>query len=265
MLIKWYELTKDEFAQHRDSAVVAVNFASIEQHAPHLPVGTDVFLGERVLLEGARRAKRAVLVLPTVCYGYSPHHRFAPGYLTIGQNTLIAYARDICACVAEQGFGRMVIINSHGGNQSYLSCAVNEIGETYENILKLAKLNYWDLIADAVAQYRESGLGGMGHAGEFETSLMLYLYPELVRREKIFACDPPAGDRWYQRELFSNKVYMKYESFNKYNKNGNIGQPHFATVEKGRLFFEAVADALAAFLDDFGVGGPSPEQTGQER
>ena len=251
MLIKWYELTKDEFAQYKENTVVAVNFASTEQHATHLPVGTDGFLGESVLLEGARRANTNVLVLPNVYYGYSPHHRFAPGYLTIGQTTLIAYARNICACVAEQGFRKMVIVNSHGGNQSYLACTVNEIGEQYEHVLQLAELNYWDLIAETILKYCDSGPGGMGHACEFETSLMMHLHPELVHAEKIYACDPPAGDEWYQRGLFSKKKYFKFESFNKYNENGNIGQPQFATAEKGRLFFEAAVGKLAEFFDHF--------------
>ncbi len=253
MLIRWYELTKDEFEPYKSNAVVAINFASTEQHSTFLPVGTDGFLGESVLLEGARGAKGNVLVLPNVYYGYSPHHRFAPGYVTIGQSTLIAYARDLCASVAEQGFRKMVIVNSHGGNQSYLSCVVNEIGEKYENTFRLVELKYWDLIAETIAEYRESSPGGMGHACEFETSLMMYLRPDLVSKDKIFECEAPAGDPWYQPGFFTQKKYIKFESFNKYNENGNIGQPHLATAEKGRLFFEAAAGKLAEFFDYFAV------------
>lgn len=251
MLFKWYELNKDEFEQYKSNAVVAINFASTEQHSTYLPVGTDGFLGESVLLEGARKAKGNVLVLPNVYYGYSPHHRFAPGYLTIGQSTLIAYARDICACVADQGFRKMAIVNSHGGNQSYLSCVVNEVGEEYENTLQLVEFKYWDLISETIAKYRESSAGGMGHACEFETSIMMYLRPDLVRKDKIFVCEAPVGDEWYQPGLISKKKYYKFQSFNKYNENGNIGQPHLATAEKGKLFFDAATDRLAEFFDYF--------------
>ncbi len=91
----------------------------------------------------------------------------------------------------------------------------------------------------------------MGHCGEFETSVMLYLYPDLVRKDEIFVCEAPQGDEWYQPGLFTKKKYIKFESFNKYNEKGNIGQPHLATAEKGKLFFEAATDKLAEFFDYF--------------
>ncbi len=105
MIVHWTELTKDQFGELKESSVVAVNFSSTEQHSNHLPVGTDGYIGEAVLLEAARRARSTVVVMPSVRYGYSPHHRFAPGYVTLGQDVLTACA-GTCGCVADNGSGR---------------------------------------------------------------------------------------------------------------------------------------------------------------
>lgn len=251
MIIKWNELNKNSFAKFRNNSVAVINFASTEQHANHLPVGTDVFLGEAVLTEAASRAKSNVIVLPQVCYGYSPHHTFADGYITISQPTLIQYAKDIVKSIYNNQFKKIILVNSHGGNSTYLQAATNEIGEEYED-LSLAVLKYWDLISDVIAENRESETGGMGHAGEFETSVIMYLYPHLVNYDCIECCPPAKGNCYYKVDLVGGKkVYYRFIKFNKYNENGNIGQAHLATREKGELFFNAAAEKLAEFFDYF--------------
>lgn len=253
MLIDWSGLNQTEFEQYRETAAVAVNFASTEQHSLHLPVGTDAILGKAVTEQAAKLAKSPILLLPQICYGYSPHHRFAPGYITLSQKTLVDYACSICNCVKENGFKRMFLINSHGGNQVYLSAVINEIGEHYGTSFELKELRYWDVAGPRISAIRESALGGMGHAGEFETSLMMYLHPELVRTDLIRECPPVPGDPWFQRDLLGYKKYQKFANFNEVNPEGHIGQPHLATPQKGRLFFEAVTEELAKFLDYFNI------------
>jgi creatinine amidohydrolase len=251
MLVRWDELTKDQFEQYRDTATVAINFASTEQHSRHLPVGTDAIIGGAVLEEAARLAMSPVVVLPQVRYGYSPHHRFAPGYVTISQKTLVSYARDICQSVHENGFKRMFMVNSHGGNQVYLTAVVNEIGEEYGDSFSLMELRYWDIASSRIMEIRDSAMGGAAHAGEFETSMIMHLRPELVQADTIVECDPVPGDPWFQMDLLGSKKYFKFSNFNKYNPEGHVGQPHLASAEKGRLFFEAVTEELAGFFDHF--------------
>ena len=249
MIVHWTELTKDQFGELKENSVVAVNFSSTEQHSNHLPVGTDGYIGEAVLLEAARRAKGTVVVMPAVRYGYSPHHRFAPGYVTLGQDVLTALCRDVCGCVADNGFRKMVIMNSHGGNMAALHSAVNEIGEEYEGRLDLALFRYWDLVGDVVARVRESAVGGTSHAGEFETSLMMYLRPDIVHPELIEECSPAPSDAYNETDLAGRKKYVSFYSFDRFNASGHIGQPHLASPEKGKMFFEGAAAAVAEFLD----------------
>lgn len=251
MLIKWGELNYNEFNQYRKSASVVINFASMEQHSLHLPVGTDAIIGKAVTEQAAQLSSSPNLLLPQVCYGYSPHHRFAPGYITISQSTLVEYAYEICESVIQNGFRQLFIVNSHGGNQAYLSTVVNEIGEKYGNKFSLIELCYWDIAGDRIKEIRETTLGGTGHAGEFETSIMMHLYPELVREEMIVESPLVPGDPWFQRDLTGYKKYQKFTNFNEVNPEGHVGQPHRANPKKGELFFQSVTEELAKFIDYF--------------
>lgn len=251
MLIHWNELTQLEFDAYLSQAAVVVNFASTEQHSYHLPVGTDAFLGASVTERAAELCETPVLLLPQVCYGYSPHHRFAPGFVTIPQRLLVEYACNICESVRDNGFRRMFLVNSHGGNQVYLSAVINEMGEKYGTDFALKELCYWDVAGSRISAIRESKLGGMGHAGEFETSIMMYLHPELVHADQIRECAPVPGDPWFQRDLLGYKKYQKYANFNEFNPEGHVGQPHMANAEKGKLLFEAVTEELSKFFDYF--------------
>jgi creatinine amidohydrolase len=250
MKIEWKKLTSADFVQHKNKAV-AINIASIEQHSTFLPVGTDAIIGSAVLQKAAELAKSEILLLPQICYGFAPHHRFADGTVTVSQNTLIAFLSDICRSVHANGFKRLFVVNSHGGNQTYLSAAVNEVGSQIGEEISILGLRYWDLASERIKKIRETPIGGMAHAGELETSVMMYLYPKGIEIEKIPVTDPAPADPWYQTDLQGAKKYVKYVNFNTINANGHIGQPHLATAEKGKLFFQAVTEELAIFFDFF--------------
>jgi creatinine amidohydrolase len=252
MLIKWNELNKNQFELYKNKAIAALNVSSTEQHSDHLAVGTDAYAGEAVLEEAAQLAHCDVLVLPQIQYGFSPHHRFADGYITISHETLSRYVYDICCCVMENGFKKMVILNSHGGNSAYLHCAVNMFGEQYEDMMKIVVYNYWNMAVEEINKIRETETGGMGHAGEFETSLMMYLRPDLVDESAIRPDDPPAWkDPYYENDLLGRTRYTQFLSFDKIDPHGNVGQAQFASAEKGKLFFEAVTKGSADFFDHF--------------
>ena len=254
MLTRWETLTKNDF-ESKTGSIAAICFSSIEQHASHLPVGTDSLLGRAVAEQAAEQAACEVVLLPQVCYGYSPHHTFAKGYITIQQRVLIDYAKNIARCVYENGFRKLVMINAHGGNRTYLAAAVNELGEELPD-LDAVFLQYWDLASDTIAKVRRSPQGGMGHAGEFETGLMMHLHPQLVRQEDLQSVPPVEKEAYYAIDLLhARKQYYRFVPFNHYNQDGMIGQPQLASAENGKIFFESAVSALAAFLDYFAQKG----------
>lgn len=205
MLIRWENIISSDFDASQALGILCVG--SLEQHSDYLPLGTDSFLGERLAEDAAAQASCQVLMLPSQRIGFSPHHSAFPGYITLSQQTMLRYLIEICLCAFENGLNKLLILNSHGGNQACLQSLVNELGSAHKQ--KAILVRYWDLIADTITNIRVSEKGGMGHAGEFETSLMLYYYPELVNTSRIDKGDIANGNQWHNPDMFaSNKIYI---------------------------------------------------------
>ena len=251
LLIKWNELNLNEVKNNNSkSSIVMLNISSCEQHANHLPVGTDAFLGREVSEASAIKSDKNIYFLSTIEYGFSQHHMNFPGSITLTQNTLINLIKDIIHSVYKSGFRNMVIINSHGGNHPSIQVAVNEIGGVLPD-LNVVALKYWDFISEEICSIRESEMGGIGHAGELETSLMLYLKPELVNEQYKFDYPVSRDNNWYNPDMFAkNKIYQ-YKPFDYYSKYGNIGEPKYATPEKGELMFNIITNKISKFLNEY--------------
>lgn len=245
MLLYWYETASVDFSF--EDTVGILSIGSCEQHGEYLPVGTDGLIGWRLAQAAGERAESRTLLLPPQQIGYSPHHRAFPGCLTLRQDTMFHYLLEICRCAFDNGLQKLLLLNSHGGNQSCLQTVVNELGAQYGYRPLLVR--YWDLIADTAARLRSSGSGGMGHAGEFETSVMQYLYPELVHPDRFGDRPPAAGNQYHNPDLFARNAVFQYKPFQEYDRRGNVGQPQLASPEKGEAFFRAAADALAELVD----------------
>lgn len=245
MLYYWNEKTAFNFDLTNTLSLFCVG--STEQHSNYLPLGTDSIIGERLAEMAAQKAKSNVMMLPAQHIGYSPHHRAFPGYLTLSQDTMFRYLFEICGCILENGGKQIMLFNSHGGNQTCLQSVANEVGSKLGGHVVVVR--YWDLIADRINNIRETKQGGMGHACELETSLMLYLCPDLVDRTRIDERSLASGGKWHHPDMFArNKIYT-YKPFDEYSAQGNIGQPIYATQEKGKQIAEAVIQELAELLD----------------
>lgn len=243
--MEWYKTCAPDFLF--EDTVGLLSVGSCEQHSDYLPAGTDGYIGYSIAKAAAKTCRARTLLLPPQTVGYSPHHREFKGYLTLSQKTMFRYYLEICRSAFEQGLEKLLILNSHGGNQSCLQTVVNELGAKYN--YRCILVRYWDLVADLVSEIRSSGEGGMGHAGEFETSLMLYLYPELVKEEAGENYKPAEGNFYYSPDMFAHNRIYQYKPFCEYSAQGNIGQPQLADREKGRIIFERAVKAIADLID----------------
>ncbi|RPK32889.1 Creatinine amidohydrolase [Streptomyces sp. ADI93-02] len=154
---------------------------SQEQHASHLPMGTDTLLVEeavdRALDMLAQSASTADVVrLPVLPFGHSPHHLFAAA-VSLSAATLGAVLDDILDSLVTSGFSRIMIVNGHGGNDEIMRLAVKRFA--LRSQVTVAACSYWTLTSGAVTGSRPEVTPG--HAGWFETSLMLAAHPDLVR------------------------------------------------------------------------------------
>jgi creatinine amidohydrolase len=194
--VLWQELRRTEFEEAvKADAVVIIPVGSTEQHGNHLPINTDM----NCCFTIAQRAAQAidefpVLVLPPVWTGYSPHHMQHPGTITLKYHTFVELLTQIAACVHAHGFKKILFLNGHGGNSAIIAAmgiklaaeeGISVIGYTYWNISPT------DEVMEAVS---EADKGFIGHAGEIETSLQLYLQPELVDMNRAAWTSGVCGD-----------------------------------------------------------------------
>ena len=156
--------------------------AALEQHGPHLPLGTDALVLDALI--SACRVElgdtfRGVF-LPTMNYGKSPEHLNFAGTVSLQSVTLLALVDDLVASLARHGFRHYVFFNGHGGNAALLQAAAFDLREKYD--VHIHNLDLWGggFFRSIVAEYFPSLIGKEVHAAAIETALMQHLNPELV-------------------------------------------------------------------------------------
>ncbi|MDX3329824.1 MULTISPECIES: creatininase family protein [Streptomyces] len=184
--MSYRNLTETTWRETRESApdaIAVLPVGSQEQHAEHLPMGTDTLLVEAVLDralalldEEAAGEGPALVRLPTLPYGHSPHHLFAAA-LTLSASTLGAVLGEILDSLAACGHRRILVVNGHGGNDEIMKLAVKRFALRAE--VTAAACSYWTVTGGEEDGGRPDVTPG--HAGWFETSLMLAAHPGLVR------------------------------------------------------------------------------------
>jgi creatinine amidohydrolase len=228
--------------------VAVLPWGATEAHNFHLPYATDVVQCDHVAAEAARRAWEAgarVVVLPTVPFGVQTGQLDIPLCLNLNPSTQAAVLADLAASLEGQGIRKLVVLNGHGGND--FRQMIRELQP--RTGVFLCAVNWWKVV-DAAPFFAEPG----DHAGELETSVMMHVAPELVlplaeagdgseRRPRIAAFRE--GWAWTPRRWTAVSA------------DTGVGDPAAATPEKGRAFFDAVAERVAAFLAELAAADPS--------
>lgn len=252
----WSCLTDDEIAAARDrGALVVVPVGATEQHAGHLPVDTDTNLAERIALLAATRAQTPVLVAPAVAYGFSPHHDGYAGTITLSASTLMSLTKDVVTSLHCAGFGRVLIVNGHGGNLSPLRTAVAEL---VTSGVSVSCVDYWGPAASVIGGMLEGAATRPGHACEFETALQLALHEDddaFVQKVVNAVANLPARLQQPYLEGTSEDPLELGNAFWPPVFTGDahryFGDPAKATLENGQLMLDTVVACLADFYDRF--------------
>jgi len=221
---------------------VVFPIAALEQHGRHMPLFTDsLLLGELI-----RRAKNdpvadQLLFAPLQWLGNSHHHADMPGTLSAEPRRYLDLLHDLAENFLAHDFRRIVFINGHGGNTTPSQQALFELRQKYRDRhdLLLASLTYWDS-TDPTKTVRGLTQNRMGHACEWETSMMLALRPELVVGDVTRVMDVPFGDG-------AAPAYRGWTMLDR-SEPGHIGHPAKATAEKGEALFQAFTAGLVSFL-----------------
>lgn len=250
MTVELRRLTRTEIGERAPQATVVLPVAATEQHGPHLPVWVDTVVGERIAAAAAERlADQAdVLVCPTMHFGASNHHLIYPGALSLSTDTLIRVLTELTDSLVSSGFRRIFVLNSHGGNEEVIRLVARELALRHDVVAGAA--SYWTLAWQAMID--EGGaleIGRVpGHAGGFETSMMLALEPELVRRELLPLPRRGSGER-SRDEPAGRPMIQRHGSWRA--SDGYSDDAADAAAEHGARLFELIVREVAAGLLSF--------------
>ncbi|MCH2131649.1 MAG: creatininase family protein [Pirellulaceae bacterium] len=224
----------------RDTPVI-VPVAALEQHGPHMPVFTDSLLLDAIIEQAHPAFTDNSLVLPLTWLGNSHHHLDFPGTVSAEPRLWIDMLSGLVDNFIAHGFKRIVVINGHGGNEVPGRQAMFEIRQRYRerNDLLLLFATYWNLIETPPSLAAELEQDEMGHACEWETSMVLYLRPELVRQFQEITSVPPGN---------AFKPAQRAWIMPDRSQAGHIGFPANASARKGKellvLFSQGFTDLI---------------------
>lgn len=232
-----------------DGSVLVVPVGSIEQHGHHLPVATDTILVDAIVHGSTEQIEEDIplLVTPPIWSGFSPHHLPFGGTLSLDFEHLRSVLEDVAQTGLENGFDAICFVNGHGGNEALIDAVVSTVGISTD--AEVLGTTYFTLATDEIKSLRDSETGGMAHGGEYETSLMLHLRPDLVADTE--SRDGTVWDEHYEwggDDLLEGGPLSVYRSFDQYSDSGAIGSPELASAEKGDRIYEIVTRELAALL-----------------
>ncbi len=214
-------------------AVVLIPTGSLEQHGPHLPLFTDTLIVTAVAEEVARRLPEQVLLTPTLWLGASGHHLNFPGSLSASFEGYGQAIRCVVESLIPHGFHRFFVLNGHGGNSEPNGVAMRTLKASYPD-LTFGHSSYYSYVAEACAKILEGPLKEMAHGCEAETSLILYLRPDLVRKDRVgvdgLRAQPP--------------IKGLIHHFDQMTEQGSYGYSSLGSESKGEQIFEAAVSEI---------------------
>jgi creatinine amidohydrolase len=241
------ELNREELQQRLPEATVVIPIGATEQHGPHLPIMTDHLMAETIALRAAELVPGSVdvLVAPVLPYGCSQHHLAVGGALTVTQRTYIAFLVDLAESVARMGGKRLVLLNGHGGNEDPMRVVANELVFEQRLGMAVAAVSYW-----TVGQAAMQGFPGSspGHAGHFETSVVLAVRPDLPKLDRRFPPDHEPRPLAISGQV--RGVSVRYPGI--WEASAGVSDAaDQASAEVGEQTVTAIAQATADFLVAF--------------
>ncbi|MFM7858031.1 MAG: creatininase family protein [Flammeovirgaceae bacterium] len=232
----WKAVKKSDFG------IAILPWGACEAHNYHLPYGTDIIEAECIAAESARLAWQngtKVIVLPAIPFGVNTGQLDVKLDMNIYPSTQFTVLRDVVEVLHRHDINKLIILNSHGGND--FKAMIRELGATFPNLF-LCQCNWFQAVDQKeFFEYKDD------HAGEMETSLLLYLRPDLVlplseaadgSSKKFTFNAMREGWAWAERQ------------WTKVTESTGVGDPRQASKEKGERFFKKVTEKIALFIEE---------------
>ena len=240
---RWDELTASDWpeALQRSNRTIILPIGILEKHGPHAPIGSDLI---HVREWSARAAKREyAVVFPDFFYGQINEARQQPGTFALPQPLVFDLWQATCDELARNGFDKIVIVNGHGGNPQMIRYFVqSQLGKRRDYVVYFFDPAPDPAVEAKMKELRKSDPAGDSHAGERETSTLLYLRPDLVKMERAATESGANQKRLDTPDLYS--AIWWYAAF----PNHYAGEGAVATRELGQVITEGRIDALVRAL-----------------
>lgn len=255
---RFTELCGPDAALLGPSVVALQPIGAIEHHGPHLPLSTDTLIAEAVAEAVVdSQPDLPLTLLPGLSYSLSTEHRWAPGTVTVSPSTLLAVLDDVGASLAQAGIEKLVFVNGHGGNTPLLRVACREIRVRHGVLTFLAHPHIpVDQGSENRAAHADPEMGFAVHGSAGETSMVMYLRPDLVQIERAER-SVPAWLNDYEYVGFGREITFGWSS-DDVTPSGVIGDPTLATSERGKNDFEFCVQRLGEAMAEvcrFRMGG----------
>jgi creatinine amidohydrolase len=255
--IKFEEMRHPEIEELiKKDGMVIIPIGACEEHGRHLPVITDTKMAYQLAIDAAGLVSRKIpiAVLPAVWFGYTVSTlKNWPGTITIKPEVLIELMYEICKSLIDMGLEKIMILNGHGNNPGVLDVVSRKIGDDFSIPVGLVNIfSLWD--KDLVNRLRKSKEGGIGHAGEIETSVMLYLDEELVDMNLADDTDIMKSKLKYTPVDFaSNRKKVMYLStwLIENSTYGGAGDPSDARMDFGKKIHDSSVTVLLKVIEEF--------------
>lgn len=229
-----------------ERSVLIQPVGAIEQHGPHLPLGTDLLIAEAIgeLVVEQHGDELDLWLLPPLAYTKSNEHAWAPGTVWLSAQTMLSVLDDLGRSLSTLPTKRLAFLNGHGGNTQLLAVANREL-RLHHGLMTF--LLHPSLPRDSGGRVKDDDELGMGvHAGRDETSIVLHLRPDLVDMGKAERAIPEALAR-NERVRFGGDVPFGWLS-NDLHPSGVIGDPTLASADHGAQLVTAMVEQLRGAL-----------------
>ena len=256
MNVHFEELRSPEVAELVEKrGLVLVPIGACEVHGRHLPVNTDTKMAYQAALDAAERVAGdiPIAVLPPVWCGYTVWVlKNWPGTISIKPQVLIEFMREICRSLIDMGITKILIVNGHGNNPGLLDVVVRTVGDDFKVFPGIANIfDQWD--KNFVRQNRKSPEGGIGHACEIETSVMLHLTNLVdmsvaddtdLMKSNLQTC-PVDFASTKKKRMYLSTWYLENPT------HGGAGDPSKARKEFGEAIHRMTVEGLVEVMREF--------------
>lgn len=246
--------TYQDIALAAKDKIVLLPLGATEQHGPHMAVSTDTDIVTSLAQAAEKALADTVLLCASLAIGSSDHHLSFGGTISMPAPFYTELIIHIVQSLLGNGFKKIVLLNGHGGNITPVKQALSVLSNRFDASLQpnIALATYWELAGKTFAGAAPMESPALSHACEYETSLMLHLFPHKVWMDKVQRAQRPDSNGYIpfeDDEAYKGVTLFKQTAF--ISSNGSSGQPGLATAAKGKHLFDNALTALTNFLQAF--------------